>query len=48
MLRKAFPWDGIVSVIEVRLLPLLPLITAVRELHFTCLKFSCRFSEMLD
>lgn len=48
MLRKAFPWDGIVSIIEVKLLPLLPLVTVVRELHFICLKFSCCFSEMLD
>lgn len=47
MLRKAFPWDGFVSVMEARLLLLLSLITAVRELHFICLKVSCRFSEML-
>jgi len=48
MLRKVFPWDGIVPVIEVRLLPPLLLITAVTELHFICLKFSCCFSETLD
>lgn len=48
MLRKTFPWDGIVPAIEVRLLAPLSLITAVRELHFICLKFSCHFSEALD
>lgn len=46
--KKSLPLGWYCNVIEVRLLPLLPLITAVRELHFICLKFSCCFSKTLD